>query len=354
MKLFGVTPEDQFKEYRRTDFQTDHTELILEEWLETNPDHIIDDGRLLIIGRQVRTNLSSIIDLLGLDRHGNVVVVELKRGKTPRDVLAQSLEYASFAATMDYDQLENVFRTYMEDEFVNLAQGHRECFELPNEEGVSFNKDQSIVIVGQSITPEIIQTSEYLGKKGIRVACIEFTFFETDDGLQLLSSDTVVATEPVTPPQIASAPRSKHKTTEPEFMEALNDYGKPVMTRFLSFAREHQFPIIWGDKGFSLNVNLDGIRVPFCFGYPPNSVYKQSLYTPLFGRGGILSKVDISSDAFQTLYTEALATNLFQTAERELKCRIDRSFLESDIDWLISWFQRITELIIQHGLKNES
>ncbi len=33
-------------------------------------------------------------DLLGLDKDGNIVIVELKRGKTPREVVAQLLEYA--------------------------------------------------------------------------------------------------------------------------------------------------------------------------------------------------------------------------------------------------------------------
>ena len=74
--------------------------------LETNPDGILEDGRVLIIGRQVRTDLGGVIDLLGVDRQGNVVVVELKRDRTPRDVVAQALEYAAFAARLDVDALE--------------------------------------------------------------------------------------------------------------------------------------------------------------------------------------------------------------------------------------------------------
>ena len=46
----------------------------------------------------VPTDLGKSIDLLGVDREGNVVVVELKRDRTPRDVVAQALEYAAFAA----------------------------------------------------------------------------------------------------------------------------------------------------------------------------------------------------------------------------------------------------------------
>ncbi len=350
MKLFGVTPENQFKEYREKDFQTDYTESDLEKWLETNSNHIIDDSKLLIIGRQVRTNLGSIIDLLGVDRRGQIVVVELKRGRTPREVLAQALEYASFAATMNDDQLENIFRYYMEDESANLAQNHRECFELSNDDVVTYNKDQRIVIVGQNITPEIRQTCEYLGKKGIQVACVEFAFFETEDGSRLLSSDTVVANKPIIPVQIQSAPRSKGNTTEREFMESLTDYGKPVMARVLSFARENQFLIRWGDKGFSLSVKLGDTKVAFCFGYPPNN---QSLSTGFFRPGGLSSKVNIPPEIIQTLYAETYAINLFQPAGRELKCQVNRSFSESEIDQLISCFQRITTIINHYELNDK-
>ena len=35
----------------------------------------------------------------------------------------------------------------------------------------------------------------------------------------------------------------------------------------------------WGSKGFSLNVGIDNELVTLLFGYPPNSVFKQSIYT---------------------------------------------------------------------------
>ena len=37
----------------------EHREKTIESWLESNPDCILEDGKVLIIGRQVPTNLSS-------------------------------------------------------------------------------------------------------------------------------------------------------------------------------------------------------------------------------------------------------------------------------------------------------
>ena len=112
MRIFIIGENDKFKEFSQTPFQANHEEAILENWLETNPDGILEDGDLLIIGRQVSTNLGSIIDLLGIDRQGDVVVLELKRDRTPRETLAQALEYASFVENLDTAQLEKILQSF--------------------------------------------------------------------------------------------------------------------------------------------------------------------------------------------------------------------------------------------------
>ena len=64
----------------------------LEPWLATNPAIIGND--IAIIGRQVSTK-SGAIDLLGIDKTGNTVIIEIKRDELPRECLAQAIDYAS-------------------------------------------------------------------------------------------------------------------------------------------------------------------------------------------------------------------------------------------------------------------
>jgi len=78
--------------------------------LEKNPEYFFEKSTILIIGRQITTNLNSFIDLMGIDGSGNTLVIELKRDKTPRETIAQLLEYASFVERLDYSQLNEIYQ----------------------------------------------------------------------------------------------------------------------------------------------------------------------------------------------------------------------------------------------------
>ncbi len=349
MRVFSIQPDGEFREYVQVPFEAQHEERTLESWLEANPDGIIEDSRLLIIGRQVATGLGSIIDLLGVDRQGDVVVIELKRARTPRDTVAQALEYASFAARLDTEQLTTILQTYLSDDSLSLAEYHREYHQLTTDEAVAFNKDQRIVIVGQDITRQIRETSSFLLSKNVRVTCVEFTFFEADGGTKLLSQEIVVGGGPGRPAQIASG--SLPVINKQEFLHSLDENGRRVFSRILEMAAERKMPIHWGTRGFSLNVDLDGVHVAICFGYPPESVYRQTIYTALLHRGGISSKAAVPEDKVSDLLRTAEESGLFVPAGVELKCPINREMTNSEVTWLLDWLASVAQVIEKHGIK---
>jgi hypothetical protein len=82
-------------------------EAQLEEIIEREPS-ILGLGPLLIVGRQVATAYGKFIDLLALDAEGKVAVVELKRDRTPRDVVVQALDYGSWIVDLGYDEIVEI------------------------------------------------------------------------------------------------------------------------------------------------------------------------------------------------------------------------------------------------------
>jgi len=72
----------------------------LESWIERNPAVLDEDEPLVIIGRQVPTDAGPI-DLLALNQNGDLVVIELKRGRTPGETIVQALDYISIVEGWD-------------------------------------------------------------------------------------------------------------------------------------------------------------------------------------------------------------------------------------------------------------
>src|SRR4051794_6681840 len=96
------------------------TERRLEEILE-NDISILGLDRLLVIGRQVATTWGKYVDLLALDPQGDLVVIELKRDRTPREVVAQALDYGSWAKDLDYERLADIYGSYRSGEDLEMA-----------------------------------------------------------------------------------------------------------------------------------------------------------------------------------------------------------------------------------------
>lgn len=68
MNLFTIDKNGKLIPYKEHDFKDSNRETDLEVLLENNPEYFFEESKILIIGRQVTTNLNSIIDLLGIDK----------------------------------------------------------------------------------------------------------------------------------------------------------------------------------------------------------------------------------------------------------------------------------------------
>ncbi len=78
----------------------------LEDWIREDVG-LVNDG-LLIIGQQVSTEHTGEIDLLAIDSDANLVIMELKRDRTPRDIVAQILDYASYVKNLGLSDIQEI------------------------------------------------------------------------------------------------------------------------------------------------------------------------------------------------------------------------------------------------------
>jgi TPR repeat protein len=66
----------------------------------------------LLVGRQVATASGGTIDLLAIDAEANLVVLVLKRDKPPHELLAQTLDYASWVNSLSYNQVDEMTKGF--------------------------------------------------------------------------------------------------------------------------------------------------------------------------------------------------------------------------------------------------
>jgi hypothetical protein len=79
----------------------------------------LDD--LFQIGRQVITDFGKRIDLLAIDGGGDLYVIELKRDRTPREVVAQALEYGFWAQGLSLEAVRELYAKHHQGEDFDSA-----------------------------------------------------------------------------------------------------------------------------------------------------------------------------------------------------------------------------------------
>lgn len=346
MKLFTIDKTGKFIQFKEQEFKEENKEIDLEILLENNPEYFFDNSKILVIGRQVTTNLNTFIDLLGVDQFGNTVVIELKRGKTPRETLAQLIEYASFIDNLDYDQLNEIYQNYSGED-ASLEDYHQQYYEPENQEKLSWNKNSKLVIVASNITPEIKQTAMYLRKKGIDIYCLEFKYFSNSTNNKMISSDFVVGDEEFIRTKISFVSQLP-RTDKENFFSSLDQNGKMVFEALSKFADQERLTFRWGSKGFSLNKTFENGFVGLCFGYPPGSVYKQSIYT---GFEEIRKKVNNADMIIDFFRLELGRLGIFEPAQSNLKWLLNREIIPSDIDKCLNILRLVIQKIEIEGLK---
>lgn len=157
-------------------------EARLEDWIDSDVSVLSDD--LLVIGRQLETG-GGPLDLLCLDRNGDLVLVELKRGKTPRDVVAQALDYAAWVGGLSYeDVIETGDRTHGGAGRLEVAFRARFDADLPE----VLNAEHRLLVVASEVDARSERIVRYLSEThGVPINAVTFNYFRAGDGRELLA-----------------------------------------------------------------------------------------------------------------------------------------------------------------------
>ncbi len=153
----------------------------LEEMIVRDPD--ILSSEWMLIGRQEITSHGGRIDLLAIAPDGSLVLIELKRERTPREIVAQALDYASWVEQLTPEKVAQIYQRYSNGG--NLDEAFRQRFGADLDEE-TLNESHQIVIVAAELDAATERIIGYLNDRDIAVNALFFQVFQNGND-QLLS-----------------------------------------------------------------------------------------------------------------------------------------------------------------------
>jgi hypothetical protein len=167
-----------------------YEKLDLETWIAADSDLIASD--LMIIGRQVMTE-SGPLDLLAVDRDGNIVICELKRAQLPRDALVQAIDYASDVATWSVERLSEICAQYGKKP---LLTAFAERFPDVDLEAITINESQRIILVGFEMGPALERMLSWLANNfAVPANAVILAYSRTKSGDELVTRTAIFSEE---------------------------------------------------------------------------------------------------------------------------------------------------------------
>lgn len=201
----------------------------LEKWIKNNP--IILGQDILIIGEQVRTK-SGPLDLLGIDKSGNLIIIELKRDKLPREVIAQALDYVSDISSWDLDKINEECLKYSKSSLEDYLNENFEDIEL---EDLKVNENQRLLLVGFSIDEPLERMIEWLSNNfGVGLNAVILKYIQTKSGDEFIAR-TMIIPEDVEKERIRKTGNKIETSDEPGNYEP--DELRTLLQRYLNEKR---------------------------------------------------------------------------------------------------------------------
>ncbi|WP_321338756.1 endonuclease NucS [uncultured Cohaesibacter sp.] len=229
------------------------SEQMLEDMIDKQPRILSSDW--MLIGRQIDTKLGGRIDLLAITPDGSLVLVELKRDKTPREVVAQALDYAAWVEKLDAEYIASTYARFRPGR--SLSADFLERFGQDLDED-TINESHQIVIVAAELDASSERIVSYLTDRGLAINVLFFQVF--DHGTeQLLSRAWLIDPSDV---QVQAASTGRKGEKEPWNGEYYVSFGEGL-TRSWQEACKYGFICGGGGTWYSNSLRMlsEGDRV---------------------------------------------------------------------------------------------
>jgi len=161
----------------------------LQEWLANNPEALGEE--ILIIQKEFDgfNDTNERLDLLALDKQGNLIIIENKLDDTGKDVTWQVLKYASYCSTLKKEQIRKIYQEFLDKQGnnENAEENLVEFFNANDFAEISVNSGQTqrMILVAGRFRKEVTSTVLWLMNYKLRIQCFKATPYQLENQLFL-------------------------------------------------------------------------------------------------------------------------------------------------------------------------
>jgi hypothetical protein len=159
----------------------------LQEWIANNPGSLGEE--LLIIQKEFSgfSETKERLDLLALDKEGNLVIIENKLDDTGRDVTWQIIKYASYCAGLTKQDILSIYQEYLgtsgnAEERISEFYDNKDFSEVILNQGLN---SQRLILVAANFRKEVTSSVLWLLNFKIRIQCFKVTPYACGEQLFL-------------------------------------------------------------------------------------------------------------------------------------------------------------------------
>ena len=133
------------------------------------------------------------IDLLGIDKRANFVVIELKRAEEGGHMELQSIRYAAMISTLTFDKLVSIYERYLDDNDIEreATESLLEFLHWNELDEEQFGQEVKIVLASAEFSKELTTSVMWLNDFGLDISCVRMNPY-TNDGQIFIDVQTVI------------------------------------------------------------------------------------------------------------------------------------------------------------------
>lgn len=222
---------------------------------------------------------SERLDLLAIDKEGNLVIIELLCDDSGKCVELQAIKHAAYCSTLTLSDVAQIYCNFLsKSETINEEEAKKRIVDfIDNDEFEELSDKPRIILVAKEFRPEVTASVLWLRKFGINITCIKLTPYEFSENIGVFKSTILI-------PPLSEA---KDFIIESEKKENI-EYTTLTQQEYLEFYKElinrlkqihpRQYPNPTPRSYYQIPIGISGVHFEWGFHGRPRDSFGVELH----------------------------------------------------------------------------